>query len=98
MVDARIHEAKENAMWHSMWAWDGGWAWFGVAQLLWWVLVIGAAVVLFRSMAGGRRANRPPVDRAFEILRERFARGEIDQGEYDQRVQHLKEGRAPPES
>ena len=55
-------------------------------------------MVLFRSMAGGRRANRPPVDRAFEILRERFARGEIDQGEYDQRVQHLKEGRAPPES
>lgn len=84
-------------MWHSMWGWDGGWAWFGTMHVLWWALLIGAAVVLIRAIQGGPAAVRPPADRAFEILRERFARGEIDQAEYDQRVQRLRDGPAPRE-
>lgn len=79
-------------MWHSMWGWDGGWAGFGLMHLFWWVLLIAGAVVLFRVLADKFRGGGSPGDRALEILRERFARGEIDRGEYEQRVQRLKEG------
>jgi len=87
-------EPKVTIMWHSMWGWDGGSAWFGVVHLLWWALVIAAVVVLLRWIAAGP-TRRSPADRAFEILRERFARGEIDQAEYDQRLQRLKDGSGP---
>jgi hypothetical protein len=33
-------------MWRSMWGWDGGWGWFGVAHLLWWAFLIAGAVLL----------------------------------------------------
>jgi putative membrane protein len=59
--------------------------------MLWPIVVIGAviAVVVF-LMRGGRTAT-PPAWRdgrrqtPFEILSERFARGEIDREEYEER-------------
>ena len=78
-------------MWHSMWGWDGSWGWFGLMHLVWWVVAIAGAVVVFRFFAGRPGGNVSAGDHAFEILRERFARGEIDQGEFDQRAQHLRE-------
>ena len=33
-------------MWHPMWGWDGGWGWFGLMHLLWWVLLLAGAIVL----------------------------------------------------
>ena len=84
-------------MWHSMWGWDGGWSWgwFGLMHLLWWVLLMALVVVLVRAAAGRRFTSWAGPDRSLEILRERYARGEIDQREYDERVQHLKEGGVP---
>lgn len=84
-------------MWHSMWGWDGGGAWFGLWHLLWWVLIVALAVVVFRSLMRTARGSRRAADRAFEILRERFARGEIDQEEYQQRLRLLKDGPPPRE-
>ena len=81
-------------MWHSMWGWDGGWGWFGVAHLLWWAFLIAGAVLLVRALVHRPPADAP-ADRAFEILRERFARGEIEQAEYDQRLQRLRDSPAP---
>lgn len=77
-------------MWNSMWAWDGaasGWAWMGVMHLLWWVIFIVAIAAVFRWATGTRAAGG---DRAMEILRERFARGEIDRGEYEERLRQLR--------
>jgi putative membrane protein len=72
-----------------MWGWNGGWGWFGAMHLLWWAVVIaGIAVVLratlFRRDPGARG------DQSLAILRERYARGEIDQAEYDDRLRHLQ--------
>lgn len=74
-------------MWHShsFWGWEGGWPAFGVAHLLVWVLLVAVAVACIRVLA-----RRPPADRALEILRERFARGEIEPGEYEQRLRRLR--------
>lgn len=71
-------------MWHYMWGGTEGW-FFGLMHLAWWALLIAAAVVLFRFLLTDRRM----ADRSLEILRERYARGEIDQHEYDERLRHL---------
>lgn len=75
-----------------MWGYGyGGWSVFGVLfMLLWWVLVILGIVVLVRWLFGtGRRSGSVQEDRALAILRERYARGEIDKNEYEARKKDL---------
>lgn len=73
-------------MWHYMSDWMGGWGWlYGLMHLAWWALLVAAAVVVFRWLAGERRSG----DRSREILRERYARGEIDKPEFEERMRHL---------
>ena len=83
-------------MWGDMMGWGGGygggWAFFGmVHMLLWWVLLILGIAVLLRWLAGGRHGRHlpPAEDRALTILRERYARGEIDKAEYEARRKDL---------
>ena len=59
---------------------------------LWPIVVIGGAVALFVLLLRGGRTETPSTWRrdagrqtAFDILRERFARGEIDQREFEER-------------
>ena len=80
-----------------MWdGWGGGYgygmAWFGLMHLFWWLLLIagGAALVRWIFRAGGGAHHRGH-DRAVAILRERYARGEIDKGEFDDRLRNLKD-------
>jgi putative membrane protein len=77
----------------------GGWSGFGLAGTLFNVLLLVAflaAVVWFVARilpAGGE--NKSPVGRvdpAEETLRERFARGEIDAGEYERTLEVLRGG------
>jgi putative membrane protein len=65
-----------------------------VFMILFWVLVIAGAIAIVRWLTAGtsRReqnmsvpVHRTPVD----ILRERYARGEIDREEYMQRLEDL---------
>ncbi|MGY5633972.1 SHOCT domain-containing protein [Streptomyces sp. UC1A3] len=76
-----------------------GWGWFGmsVGMVLFWALVITALVLVFRA------ANRPhdhtptptptPTPPTPEqILGERFARGEINEEEYQRRLNALRLG------
>jgi putative membrane protein len=76
---------------HMMW-WNGGWPGmiFGpLFMILVLALVIGGAVLLVRWVAGpspGTTPHQPPPDRtALDILKERFARGEIDREEFEER-------------
>ena len=62
-----------------------GWGW----MWSWWVLLaIGSAVVVWLIV----RANRPPPDLedAEELLRRRFAAGEIDEAEFEGRLLALR--------
>ena len=75
-------------MWHQMWGWNGGgWGWFGLGHVLWWVLLFGGLLLLARSVAAGGWKR---TDTALDILRERYARGEIDEAEYQARRKQLK--------
>jgi len=69
-----------------MW-WNG----YGGFGMLWMVLVLAGFILLvvwgMRQM-GGSRAG-PGRSRAFEILEERYARGEIDREEFERRRRDL---------
>jgi putative membrane protein len=61
-------------------------------MLLWPIFLIGGVVALVVLLFRGGRTRTPSAWRsdaggptAFEILRERFARGEIDRQEYEER-------------
>ena len=67
--------------------WDGfgamGWGWIGlgmVHMLLFWVLVILGIVVLARWLASGSPEDR---QRPLDILKARYARGEITKEQFD---------------
>lgn len=69
--------------------WDGGWSLFGMAHMLiWWIFAILGIALLVKLVFGDRRSQSGE-DRALSILRERFARGEIDKEEFDVRKREL---------
>jgi putative membrane protein len=70
-----------------------GWGWFAmsVGMLLFWALIITVAVVLFRAL--DRPHERTPAKPSPEdILRERLARGEIDEDDYRRLLNALRGG------
>jgi putative membrane protein len=74
--------------------WDGwggyGMGWFGLMHLVWWLVLIVGAAALMRMVLRPGTGRATGEDRARIILRERYARGEIGQEEFSQRMQHLK--------
>jgi putative membrane protein len=69
---------KEDAMWWSYYG-PGPWMYFGP---VFFIVMIFACGVMMMYMMRGRRGGRSG---ALEILKERFARGEIDKTEYEER-------------
>lgn len=72
--------------------WSGAWVWFAMAHVLWWVLIIIGIVTVVRWVfsIGTRGGRVDGEDRALEVLRERYARGEITQDEFEERKRGLK--------
>lgn len=72
-----------------------GWGGMGWSMLLFWVLLIVAVVVLVRWLtATGPFSRQPPHDApgpgALDILAQRYARGEIDRDEFEQKRRDLE--------
>lgn len=57
----------------------------GFGMLAFWVLIVAAIVVLVRGFGAGSKASetRAIDDTPLDILRQRFARGEIDKSEFE---------------
>jgi putative membrane protein len=71
----------------------GGWA-VGIALLLVVLLVVGALVIggiwlVGRNTASSRPQSEDPVDGAMEVLRRRYASGEITREVYEAMREHL---------
>ncbi len=76
---------------------DGGPGWVGwtvmtVMMLAFWGLVVFGGLALYRSTVAQKRRPRDD-DEAERVLDARFARGEIDSDDYEQRRQLLRSGR-----
>ena len=66
----------------------GGWSLLGLLHMgLWWILLILGIVVLAKWLFTGERAGGG--DRALEVLKERYARGEIGKDEFEQKKRDL---------
>ena len=79
------------------WMW-GGWGWGGwmlmtLAMVLFWALVITAVVRYLTGSSHPNQASPSSARAAEDVLAERFARGEIDDDEYRQRMTTLREHR-----
>jgi putative membrane protein len=63
-----------------------------VLMILWWALIIVAIISLIRFLRGDKhqRWRRFGGDSAMELLRERFAQGEIDKAEFEERKRELE--------
>lgn len=79
-----------------MMGWYGGWGmmgWFGGVGML--LLLVGLVAVVALLARGSRPTERnPPSDTAIEVLRRRYASGEISQQEFEQMRQTLAAGPA----
>ena len=78
--------------WESGGAWDGTTPWLTfLPMMLWPIVVIGGIALLVVLLVRAGRTEPPSIWRdgrgqtPFDILRERFARGEIDRQEYEER-------------
>jgi putative membrane protein len=68
-----------------MMGWFGG----GLVMLLFWILLIVFIVWIVRELAGGGRRYRRDSD-ALETLKERYAKGEIDKKEFEEKKKDLE--------
>jgi putative membrane protein len=67
----------------------------GIGMLIFWALVIGGIVVLVRWLSAKSSAENVPSGRQgspLDILRERYARGEIDKDEFEQKRRDVGAG------
>jgi uncharacterized membrane protein len=78
--------------WDASGAWDGTTSWLMVLpMMLWPILIVGGVIAVAVLLVRGARTDTPsswPNSRrqtAFDVLRERFARGEIVRHEYEER-------------
>ena len=82
-----------------MWGHGGGWGWMIFGPLMMIVVIaaiIALVVLLVRWLGGVPRGPHPtnlspPGKAPLDILRERFARGEIDKEEYEERRRLLSD-------
>jgi putative membrane protein len=76
--------------WADYWGHGGGWwwLWWPIGLVFWLAVVVGLVWLVVRR---NPHTNEPsPLQRAREILAERYASGEIDTEEYEQRMEHLR--------
>ena len=91
--------AQQNIPYHDHgWMWGGGWGGMiiGPLMMIAFVVVAVAVVVLLVRWIGGDRRQTPATPQGpsgagpLDILRERFARGEIDKAEFEERKRALE--------
>jgi len=80
-------------MWNEMGNLHWGWMGLGaVHMVLFWGFLILAIVVLVRFASGGQDEKREDIpESALEILKARYARGEIDRNEFEQKKRDLQD-------
>jgi putative membrane protein len=71
--------------WHDSMMFGGGFMW-----LVWLLLIAGVTWLVATLVAWRGRASNSTGTSATDIVKERYARGEIDRTEYEQKLQDLR--------
>ena len=85
---------QQDWPYHGPHMWGGGW-WMFLGPLMMIVFIaaiVAAVVVMVRWLGGSHSATPPPLGKTpLDILKERYARGEIDKEEFEERRRVLDE-------
>ena len=77
-----------NFGWGMMGGWGGfGWLW----MVLWWALIVAGSVVLVRWFSARAAEDEKPRGKALDLLRERYARGELERETYERMRRDLEQ-------
>ena len=69
---------------------DGGFSIFGgIFMIFWWVLIVVAVVAFVKWIMHQSSTSNFQGKSAFDILKERYARGEIDKKEFEEKRKDL---------
>lgn len=64
----------------------------GFVMILFWVVIIVGIALLVKALVGNEAKTKDSAkDSAFETLRRRYAKGEIDKNEFEQKKKDLAE-------
>ena len=66
-----------------------GWGWLPLLVIVFWGLVIWGIVAAVRSASGRRRCDTSTTESALEVLKRRYAQGEIKKREYEEKKRDL---------
>jgi len=91
-----------DQMWNHMWgpAGSGGWGWMGFMMLFWAIILLllvwfAAQLLRVQGSNDSRGSRRGGAGDAAEILRERYARGEIDRDTFLRMLDDIRGGSKP---
>lgn len=80
--------------WYGYGSQMGAWGWIGgIAMILFWILIVIGLVVMIRFLLARTRAERTGASShrdALDILKERYAKGEIDREEFERKKTDLQ--------
>jgi putative membrane protein len=88
MMGGRGHGMSDNA--HMGWGNHMNWGWGGGLMMILWVVVIAALVYWFVQSTQKNRAVAGGQESALDILKKRYARGELSKQEYEERKRDLQ--------
>ncbi len=75
---------------NSMMGYGYGYGWFGmIFMMLWWVLIIVGIALFIKWLAEQSRATSNNEKSPLEILKERYAKGEINKEEFEAKKKDL---------
>jgi putative membrane protein len=67
----------------------GGYGFGGIFMIVFWIVVIVAIVFLIRWLVQSTRGGAGSAESALEILKRRYAKGEINKKEFEQKKKDL---------